>query len=88
LLYRFESSADYDPAPQLEKIQAAVLSINFADDALNPIELGFIERAKPHVRNGQFIVVPSGPETTGHMTLTDPAVYAKHIGDFLAQRGL
>jgi len=40
LVHRFEASADYDPAPGLEKIQAAVLAINFADDELNPPELG------------------------------------------------
>jgi len=37
LVHRLEASSDYDPAADLEKIQAAVLAINFADDELNPI---------------------------------------------------
>jgi len=45
LVHRLEASSDYDPVPDLEKIQAAVLVINFADDELNPPELGIIDRA-------------------------------------------
>jgi homoserine O-acetyltransferase len=37
-LWQWGSSADYDPAPGLEKIQAAVLAINAADDERNPPE--------------------------------------------------
>jgi hypothetical protein len=31
-VHRLEASSDYDPAPDPEKIQAAVLAINFPDD--------------------------------------------------------
>jgi homoserine O-acetyltransferase len=41
-LYALESSRDYDPAP--EKIKAPLLAINFADDLINPPELGILER--------------------------------------------
>jgi hypothetical protein len=41
---------DYDPAASLHRVEAAVLSINFADDEINPPELGFIERAKSPYR--------------------------------------
>jgi homoserine O-acetyltransferase len=59
LVHRFEASADYDPAPSLEKIQASVLAINFADDELNPPELGIVDRAEQRVRNGQFVLIPA-----------------------------
>ena len=36
---------DYDPSKDLEKIRARLLAINFADDALNPPELGVLEPA-------------------------------------------
>jgi homoserine acetyltransferase len=39
LLYAFESSADYDPAPKLNVINKPMLTINFADDLINPPEL-------------------------------------------------
>ena len=44
VLYALEASGDYDPAPDLEKIRAPLLAINFADDLINPPELGILER--------------------------------------------
>src|SRR5438045_2754662 len=53
VLYAVEASRDYDPGPNLEKIQARLLAINSADDLINPPELGLLEReskAGPHRR--------------------------------------
>ena len=36
VIYQMDASRDYDPAPQLEKIQARVLAMNSADDERNP----------------------------------------------------
>jgi homoserine O-acetyltransferase/O-succinyltransferase len=85
LIYRFEASADYDPAPDLRKVRAAVLSINFADDAINPADLGFIARAKDAVPNGEFVLVPESDQTAGHETYGRAAVYEKYVADFLAK---
>jgi homoserine O-acetyltransferase/O-succinyltransferase len=85
LIYRLEASADYDPAPDLRKVRAAVLSINFADDEINPPELGFIARAKEAVPNGQFVLIPASNQTAGHQTLARAAVYEKEVADFLAK---
>jgi homoserine O-acetyltransferase len=85
LVHRFEASADYDPAPGLEKIQASVLAINFADDELNPPELGIVDRAKQRVRNGQFVLIPASSQTQGHMTLRKAFIYAPFVADFLAK---
>jgi homoserine O-acetyltransferase len=85
LVHRFEASADYDPAPGLEKIQASVLAINFADDELNPPELGIVDRAKQRVRNGQFVLIPASSQTQGHMTLRNAFIYAPFVADFLAK---
>ena len=41
---------DYNPAPQLDKIKAKLLAVNFADDELNPPELGVMEREVPRSR--------------------------------------
>ena len=49
ILYRFEASFDYDPEPELGKITAPVFMILFADDELNPIELGAHSRALARV---------------------------------------
>jgi homoserine O-acetyltransferase len=40
VLYMWDASRDYDPAPGLERIQAAVLAVNSADDERNPPETG------------------------------------------------
>lgn len=85
LVHRFEASADYDPAPGLEKIQAAVLAINFADDQLNPPELGNLDRVRQRVRKGQFVLIPASSETDGHVTLLKASIYAPFITDFLAK---
>jgi homoserine O-acetyltransferase len=85
LVHRLEASTDYDPAPDLEKIQAAVLAINFADDELNPPVLGIFDRAKPHVRNGQFVLIPASNQTQGHMTLRNASIYRQFVADFLAR---
>jgi homoserine acetyltransferase len=85
LVHRFEASADYDPAPDLEKIQASVLAINFADDELNPPQLGIVDRAMPRLRNGQFVLVPASSQTQGHMTLRKASIYAPFVADFLAK---
>src|SRR6266498_4846203 len=49
-LYAFEASHDYDPGPGLEKIKAPLLAINFADDLINPPELGVLEREIKRVK--------------------------------------
>jgi len=85
LVHRLEASADYDPAPDLEKIEAAVLAINFADDELNPPVLGIFDRAKQHVRNGQFVLLPASSQTQGHMTLRNASVYSQFVANFLAR---
>ena len=85
LVHRLEASADYDPAPDLDKVQAAVLAINFADDALNPPELGSFDRARRQLPHGQFVIVPASGQTQGHLTLLKASVYASLVGDFLAK---
>lgn len=43
-LYQVNASRNYDPSPQLDKITAHVVFINFADDFINPPEIGFAGR--------------------------------------------
>lgn len=78
-LYALESSRDYDPGPGLEKIQAPLLAINFADDLINPPELGILEREIKRVKNGQALVIPASKETVGHGTHTKAAIWKKHL---------
>jgi homoserine O-acetyltransferase len=51
-LYQWEASRDYNPSSGLERIQAALLAINSADDERNPPELGVMERELKRIKNG------------------------------------
>ena len=67
-LYQWDSSRDYNAAPGLEKIQAALLAINAADDERNPPETGLMEREIKRVKNGKLYLIPASEDTRGHGT--------------------
>lgn len=79
ILYALEASRDYDPAPGLETIKVPLLAINFADDLINPPELGILEREIKRVKQGEAIVVPMSERTRGHGTHTLAAVWKEHL---------
>jgi homoserine O-acetyltransferase/O-succinyltransferase len=79
MLYAFESSADYDPAPKLNAIIKPMLIINFADDLTNPPEHLHL----PTASNYTEVMFPTGPTSYGHMNIAHPAVWASALGSFL-----
>ncbi len=83
MLYQFNASRDYDPSPSLEKIQAAVLAINSADDVVNPPELGLMEKLMPRVKRGKYMLIPTSDRTRGHGTHSIPAIWGHDLADFL-----
>jgi homoserine O-acetyltransferase len=87
MLYAVESSRDYDPGPGLGRIRAPLLTINFADDLINPPELGILEREVKWVKQGRAVVVPAGKDTVGHGTHTRAAVWKEHLETFLKVTG-
>jgi homoserine O-acetyltransferase len=82
-IWAWESSAAYDPTPGLEKITAAVLAINAADDERNPPETGITEAALKKVRGGKLLLIPASEETRGHGTTGNARFYAKELAAFL-----
>jgi homoserine O-acetyltransferase len=87
MLYAVESSRDYDPGPGLEKIRAPLLAVNFADDLINPPELGILEREIKRVKNGRAVVIPAGDATVGHGTHTRAAVWKDQLEKLLKEVG-
>ena len=85
VLYALEASHDYDPAPGLDKIEAPLLAINFADDLINPPELGVLEREIKRVPHGTALVIPCGENSAGHGTHTVATVWKDHLVTFLEQ---
>jgi homoserine O-acetyltransferase/O-succinyltransferase len=83
VIYQMEASRDYDPAPRLESIQARVLAMNSADDERNPAELGIMEREIKRVKQGRYVLIPTGPETRGHGTMGIAKLWKQHLAEFM-----
>jgi homoserine O-acetyltransferase len=82
-LYQFESSEDYNPAADLEKIVTPLTAVNSADDYINPPELGIDEREMPRVKNGKFILLPITDKTRGHGTHTIASIWKDYLEELL-----
>ena len=83
VLYQWESSRDYDASPGLERIQAALLAINSADDERNPPETGLMERALKRVKNGRLYLIPASEQTRGHGTTGMATFYKQQLQEWL-----
>jgi homoserine O-acetyltransferase/O-succinyltransferase len=81
-IYAWQSSADYNPVG-LERIQAAVLAINAADDERNPPETGVTEDAMKRVKNGRLHLIPASDETRGHATTGMAKFWKEELRAFL-----
>jgi homoserine O-acetyltransferase len=79
MLYAFESSADYDPAPNLRLIKKPMLTVNFADDLTNPPQFLNLPTASTYTA----VIISAGPGSYGHMTIAHPAVWAPALHSFL-----
>jgi homoserine O-acetyltransferase/O-succinyltransferase len=85
VLYALEASRDYNPGPALESIHAPLLAINFADDLINPPELGILEQEIHRVPHGKALVLPMTDQTRGHGTHTLAAVWKSSLVDLLSR---
>lgn len=70
LIYQLDSSRNYNPWPNLEKITAPLTWINSADDFINPRNLDIPGRALKRMKNAKFRLIPESAETHGHGTHT------------------
>ena len=88
-LYQWDSSRDYNPAPRLEWIKAALLVINSADDERNPPETGLMDAALKRVPGARYHLIPASAETRGHGTTGMAKFYLRELEALLrdAPRG-
>jgi homoserine O-acetyltransferase len=84
VLYQWDSSRDYNPAPDLERIEAAVLAINSADDERNPPETGLMANALKRIRNARLYLIPASEDTRGHGTTGMARFWKGALQEFLA----
>jgi homoserine O-acetyltransferase len=82
-IWQWESSHDYDPAPNLEKIEATVLAINAADDERNPPETGVTDTAMKRIKNARMFLIPASTATRGHGTTGTAPMYKQQIQELL-----
>jgi homoserine O-acetyltransferase/O-succinyltransferase len=83
-LFQIEATMDYDPTPLLGRIRAPLLAINFADDAINPPELGVMEAAIARIPGARHVLVAAGAASRGHFSTLDAALWKEHLAAFLA----
>ena len=82
-IYAWESSRDYNPSVAMERIAAALLVINAADEERNPPETGLIENALKRVKNGRLHLIPASDETRGHGTTGMAKFYKQQLEELL-----
>ena len=83
MLYAYQASRDYNPAPHLEQIKAPLYAINSADDQVNPPELGILDREIKRVPHGRYILLPITEQTRGHGTHSLPAIWGRYLAELL-----
>jgi homoserine O-acetyltransferase len=83
VLYQWDASRDYNPAPLLDRVQAPVLAINSADDERNPPETGIVEREMKRLKNARLYLIPASEETRGHGTTGLARFWKKELQEFL-----
>ncbi|GAA4048647.1 alpha/beta fold hydrolase [Hymenobacter glaciei] len=84
MIYQFDASRDYNPAPHLAAIKAPLFAINSADDQVNPPELGILETEIKKVNKGRYILLPITDLTTGHGTHSNPAIWGQYLQELLS----
>jgi homoserine O-acetyltransferase len=82
-IYQWDSSHDYNPSARLERIEATVLAINAADDERNPPETGVTDAALQRIKHGRLYLIPTSPETRGHLTTGNAAFYNQQLQEVL-----
>jgi homoserine O-acetyltransferase/O-succinyltransferase len=85
LLYAWDASRDYDPAPGLQNIRTAVTAVNFEDDERNPPGLGIMEREIKRVAQGKYVLVPANERTRGHASVNDATLWKDYLVELLAR---
>jgi homoserine O-acetyltransferase len=82
-LYQWEASGDYNASTGLERIQAALLAINSADDERNPPELGLLDNEIKRVKNGRVLLIPANDQTAGHGATFQAKFWKQDLAELL-----
>jgi homoserine O-acetyltransferase len=84
-LYQWESSRDFNPGPDLEKIKAKILVINSADDERNPPELGIMQKELKRIKSAELFLIPASEQTLGHSTTGQAKWWKEKLSQWMAK---
>ena len=85
LIYQLDSSRNYNPWPNLERIKAPLMWINSADDFINPRNFTYSVEALKRMPKGEFRLIPESAETHGHGTHTWAKFWKADLSELLAR---
>lgn len=85
LIYQLDSSRNYNPWPNLEKITAPLTWVNSADDFINPRNLPVPHQVVKRMKNARFRLIPESSETHGHGTHTWAKFWKSDLISLLAR---
>ena len=85
LIYQLDSSRNYNPWPNLERIKVPVTWINSADDFINPRNFTYSTEALKRMPKARFRLIPETAETHGHGTHTWAKFWKNDLIELLAR---
>lgn len=86
MIYQFESSRNYNPWPNLERVTAPTMWINSADDFINPRNFAYPQEALSRMgANARFRLVEETTATRGHGTHTWAVNWKDDLVELLAR---
>ena len=88
LIYQLDSSRNYNPWPNLERIKAPMMWINSADDFINPRNLPFPEQGLRRMPTVKFRMIAETNDTRGHGSHTWAKFWKADLIDLLARTEL
>jgi homoserine O-acetyltransferase len=85
-IYQFDSSRNYNPWPNLERITAPLMWVNSADDFINPRNFSYPQQAIARMgAKARFRLIAETPETHGHGTHTWALNWKQDLVELLAR---
>lgn len=85
LIYQLDSSRNYNPWPNLERIRVPLTWINSADDFINARNLPFPQQALKRMPTARFRLIPESADTHGHGTHTWAKFWKSDLSALLAR---
>lgn len=86
VLFQFDSSRNYNPWPNLERITTHVMWINSEDDFINPRNFDYPQQAVARMgANARFRLIEESAETRGHGTHTWARFWRQDLVELLSR---